>query len=62
MKNVKGRPILISLKETAEILGVHPETVYRMVRLHRLPAVRIGPKIWRVHAATLARLITPEIE
>jgi excisionase family DNA binding protein len=44
----------LSLAECAERLGVHYMTVYRYVRLGRLPAVKVGGE-WRVAEEDLAR-------
>lgn len=43
----------LSLQQVVERLGVHYMTVYRYVRLGRLPAVRDG-RTWRIRAADLA--------
>ena len=32
-------PRLMSVSEVAKWLGVHPESVYRLIREHRLPGV-----------------------
>ena len=48
----------MTLQEAAEHLGVHYMTVYRYVRLGRLPATRHGPE-WRVRLADVERLRVP---
>jgi excisionase family DNA binding protein len=45
----------LTLDEAAEVLGVHYMTVYRYVRLGRLPAAKVDGR-WKVDAAALARL------
>lgn len=45
----------LSLQQAAELLGVHYMTVYRYVRLGRLPARKQG-SVWRVDEADLAAL------
>lgn len=45
----------LSLQQAAELLGVHYMTVYRYVRLGRLPARKRG-SVWRVDEADLAAL------
>jgi len=35
----------LSIKETAEAIGLHPNTVYELVQSGRLPAVKLGRKI-----------------
>jgi excisionase family DNA binding protein len=39
---------LISVREVAEQLGVHPETIRRLIHDGRLDAVRVG-RVLRVH-------------
>lgn len=41
-------PSMVSLREAAELLGVHYMTVYRSVRLGRLPAEKAAGGIWCV--------------
>jgi excisionase family DNA binding protein len=43
----------LSVREAAEELGVHYMTVYRYVRIGRLPATKDGAE-WRIRAADLA--------
>ena len=45
----------ISLQDAAERLGVHYMTVYRYVRLGRLPARKVGG-VWEIEVADLAGL------
>jgi excisionase family DNA binding protein len=39
---------LLTTKEVAEALGVHLNTVYRLIGNGDLTAVRVGPKLLRV--------------
>jgi excisionase family DNA binding protein len=43
----EGKP-LYSVREVADQLGVHPETIRRLIHDGRLEAVRIG-RVLRVH-------------
>jgi excisionase family DNA binding protein len=43
-----GEPGLVSVREVADQLGVHPETVRRLIHDGRLDAVRVG-RVLRVH-------------
>jgi excisionase family DNA binding protein len=43
-----GDPGLASVREVADQLGVHPETVRRLIHDGRLDAVRVG-RVLRVH-------------
>jgi len=53
-----AEPEKMTLQEAAEHLGVHYMTVYRYVRLGRLPATRHGSE-WRVRQADVERLRVP---
>lgn len=44
----------MSLEQVQEYLGISEPTVRRMLRDKQLPgAVKVGPRLWRVHLATL---------
>jgi len=47
-----GMDSLYSVRDVAEQLGVHPETIRRLIHEGRLDAVRIG-RVLRVHGASL---------
>ncbi len=47
---------LYSVREVADQLGVHPETVRRLIHDGRLDAVRIG-RVLRIHASELERFL-----
>ena len=40
-----GRDVLLTVNELAQHLGISRWTVYRLVRSHELPAVRVGERI-----------------
>ncbi len=42
-----NRPNLLTIREVADILRVHPRTVYRLVQESALAAIRVGTQ-WRV--------------
>jgi excisionase family DNA binding protein len=48
VSSVGGEPGLVSVREVADQLGVHPETVRRLIHDGRLDAVRVG-RVLRVH-------------
>lgn len=50
---------LISLTQAAETLGVDPRTIRRYIAAGRLPAYRIGPRLIKIDAADLAKLVRP---
>jgi excisionase family DNA binding protein len=43
---------LVSVRDVAHQLGVHPETIRRLIHDGRLDAVRVG-RVLRVHRAAL---------
>jgi excisionase family DNA binding protein len=47
-----NRPELYSVRQVADQLGVHPETIRRLIHDGRLDAVRVG-RVLRVHAAAV---------
>jgi excisionase family DNA binding protein len=49
MKEVKSLAPLMTVKEVAEYLRVHPATVYRLLRDEGLPGFRIGAD-WRFNS------------
>ena len=50
-------PDLISIREAAKRLGLHPDTLYRLARTGRFPpAVQIGAR-WVVSVPRLERLL-----
>jgi excisionase family DNA binding protein len=51
----------LSVNQAAERLGVHPNTVYRMIVAKRLRAIRAG-RLWRIPEAELARIVSGEPE
>jgi len=44
----EGQPDLVSVRDVAEQLGVHSETIRRLIHDGRLDAVRVG-RVLRVH-------------
>ncbi len=53
-------PDLISIRQAAERLGLHPDTLYRLARTGRFPpAVQIGAR-WVVSVPRLDRLLHGE--
>jgi excisionase family DNA binding protein len=47
-----GGSALYSVRQVADQLGVHPETVRRLIHEGRLDAIRVG-RVLRVHGAEL---------
>lgn len=55
----RRHPELIGLPEAAERCGVHYRTVRRWIADGKLPAVRVGPKLLKVNASDLERVLSP---
>ena len=57
MKNVKAvtrAPVLLTVNELAMFLHVHPTTIYRLLKAHKLPAFRVGSD-WRFNMETIKK-------
>ena len=49
-------PQLFSVRQVADQLGVHPETIRRLIHGGRLDAVRVG-RVLRVDSAAVAQFV-----
>ncbi len=49
----------VSIKEGAELLGVHPNTIRNLISRNELAAERIGARIIRIRKSELLGLLTP---
>lgn len=47
---------IMTARELAEILRIHPTTVYRLARQGQLPAFKIGSD-WRFHSQAVLALL-----
>ena len=47
---------MLKVTEAADVLGVCPLTVRRMIKAGRLPATRVGPKLIRIRASDVTAL------
>ncbi len=52
---------LLSSKEAAEVLGIHPKVLERMAKRGEVPALKVG-KFWRYRATTLDAWITRRLD
>jgi excisionase family DNA binding protein len=50
---------LITLDDAAALLGVHPRTVRRYIKRGLIPGYQIGPRLVKLDAADLDKLIRP---
>ena len=48
VSNRRPEPALMTVKDLASYLNVHPSTIYRMLAQNTLPAFKIGSD-WRFH-------------
>ena len=46
---------LLSPKQTADLLGIHLNTVYRLIHNGDLTAKRLGPKLLRISATEIEK-------
>jgi excisionase family DNA binding protein len=56
VSTVEGNGSLYSVREVANQLGVHPETIRRLIHDGRMDAVRIG-RVLRVHGSALDKFL-----
>ncbi len=47
----------MTLEEVAEYLRVHPSTVYRLLKKHRIPAFKVGSD-WRFNLSSIEPWVT----
>jgi excisionase family DNA binding protein len=47
---------VMTLDEVAQFLHVHPSTVYRLLRTHKIPAFKMGSD-WRFNQESIERWI-----
>jgi excisionase family DNA binding protein len=45
---------VLTLEEVAEYLRVHPTTIYRLLKKHKIPAFKVGSD-WRFNLASIDR-------
>jgi len=57
--NWEDVPLALSAQDTADLLGVHVNTVKHMIHDGRLPAVKVG-RAWRVKRETVKALLDAE--
>jgi excisionase family DNA binding protein len=51
--------VWLTIKQAAEVKGLHPNTIRNCIRDGRLPAVRLGARVIRVNSKDLEALFTP---
>ncbi len=53
--------VLMTVKEVARYLGLHPGNIYKKVREGSIPAVRIG-RSWRFPKAMIDKWLSEKVE
>jgi excisionase family DNA binding protein len=48
---------LLDVEQAAQVLGLHPGTLYRMARARRIPCIRIGQRVIRFDPRALDRYL-----
>lgn len=56
-----GMEALLTSREAARVLKIHPKVLERMAKRGEVPALKVG-KFWRYHAATLDAWIKSRLE
>ena len=51
----------ISVRNAAELLGVHPMTIYGWIAEKKIPAIRIGRRFLRVDATKLDLILDGQL-
>lgn len=52
----------MKIKEVAEYLSIHPQTVYQMLSAHQIPGLKIKGAGWRIDRRKLDEFIEGEME
>jgi excisionase family DNA binding protein len=52
-------PSWLSIKQSAKLKGVHPNTIRNAIKAGKLPAERLGRNIIRINLQDLEALFTP---
>lgn len=50
---------LLSIPDSARLIGAHPNTIRNLVASGKLPAYRIGPRLVRIRRSDLLSILTP---
>ncbi len=58
----KDRKRWMEPKEAVDCLSVHLKTIYRMISMHQLPAVKIKGAGWRIDPKKLDDMLEGEME
>ena len=59
MNTPKHDPQFLTVLQSAQAIGVHPNTIRNMISKGDLPALRFGPRAVRIDRDTLLKTLTP---
>lgn len=45
---LSGYPDIMTVREAMDALCVSKSTIYQLIRDQKVPAFRLGPKLWRI--------------
>jgi excisionase family DNA binding protein len=45
VEQLEARSGLMSVKELADLMGSHAQTIYKWTRQHKLPCIRVGGRL-----------------
>ena len=57
-----GEPEFLTLAELAAYMHVHPSSIYRMLRAHKLPGFKVGHRDWRFNRKAIEQWMRSEAE
>ena len=46
-------PDIMTVREAMDALGVSKSTIYGLIQNHKIPAFRLGEKLWRIRKDSL---------
>ena len=55
-------PDILTASDVMEILSISKNTLYKMIRSHRLPAFRLGDRCWRFRREDLEYYLKYEVD
>jgi excisionase family DNA binding protein len=59
MAHTPNEPTWLSITQSAELVGAHPNTIRNRIKQGLLPAMRSGRNLIRVNKADLLAMFTP---
>lgn len=50
-------PDIMTIREAMDALGVSKSTIYELIRSQKIPAFRLGTKLWRIRKDDLLKYL-----